>query len=57
MIKNDLLLAYLPSEWLAKCNPVIVKLIEVLTYNENKSQHQGEKLFKCGCNKLFSCSV
>src|SRR6185369_8044386 len=43
----DSLLTYSPSEWLAKCNPVIVKFIEVLTYNENKNQHQGEKLFKC----------
>lgn len=43
----DSLLTYSPSEWLAKRNPVIVKFIEVLTHNENRSQHQGEKLFKC----------
>ena len=24
-----------------------MKFIEVLTYNENENQHEGEKLFKC----------
>src|SRR6185369_4227251 len=43
----DSLLTYSPSEWLAKRNPVIVKFIEALIYNENKDQHKGEKLFKC----------
>jgi len=40
------LLKYSPSQWLIKRNLVVVKFIEILTYNENENQHEGEKLFK-----------
>lgn len=43
----DKLLEYSPSKWLAERNPVVVKFLETLTYNENEHQHKGEKLFKC----------
>ncbi|RHZ57719.1 hypothetical protein Glove_384g16 [Diversispora epigaea] len=44
----DGLLEYSPSKWLAERNPVVVKFIETLVYNnENKYQLRGEKLFKC----------
>ena len=38
----DNLLKYSPSQWLAKQNPVVVKFIEHLTYNENENQHEGK---------------
>ena len=41
------LLEYSPSQWLNKRNPVVIKFIETLTYNENENQHENEKLFKC----------
>jgi hypothetical protein len=43
----DSLLEYSTSQWLFKRNPVIVKFIETLSLNENESQLEGEKLFKC----------
>ena len=43
----DNLLKYSPFQWLIKRNPIVVKFIETLTYNENENQHEGEKLFKC----------
>ena len=43
----DNILGYSISQWLALRNPVIVKFIESLTYNENENQHGEEKLFKC----------
>ncbi|RHZ89575.1 hypothetical protein Glove_13g299 [Diversispora epigaea] len=43
----DNLLEYSPSKWLAERNPVIVKFIQTLAYNENENQLEGEKLFKC----------
>ncbi|CAG8470038.1 2449_t:CDS:2 [Scutellospora calospora] len=38
------LLEYSPSKWLAERNPVVIKFIETLMYNENKHQHE-EKSF------------
>ena len=43
----DSLLEYSTSQWLFKRNPVIVKFLETLSLNENESQLEGEKLFKC----------
>jgi len=43
----DSLLEYSTSEWLSKRNPVIVKFIETLIFNENQNQHEDKKLFKC----------
>ena len=43
----DNLLEYSPSKWLAERNPVVVKFLEILTYNQNEYQHKGEKFFKC----------
>ncbi|RHZ76633.1 hypothetical protein Glove_194g75 [Diversispora epigaea] len=43
----DDLLEYSPSKWLVERNPVIIKFIETLIYNENEYQLRGEKLFKC----------
>jgi hypothetical protein len=45
----DSLLEYSTSEWLSKQNPVIVKFIETLIFNEseNRNQHEDKKLFKC----------
>ncbi|RHZ78516.1 hypothetical protein Glove_162g102 [Diversispora epigaea] len=43
----DDFLEYSPSKWLVERNPVIVKFIETLIYNENEYQLRGEKLFKC----------
>ena len=43
----DNILNYSTSQWLALRNPVIVKFIKTLTYNENENLHDEEKLFKC----------
>jgi len=43
----DNLLEYSPFKWLAERNPVVVKFLETLTYNQDEHQHEGEKLFKC----------
>jgi len=42
----DNLLAYSASEWLSKRNPIVVKFIQTLTYNENENQLKEGKLFK-----------
>ncbi|CAG8502610.1 6536_t:CDS:2 [Dentiscutata heterogama] len=47
LITSYNLLKYSPSHWLAMRNPVVVKFINTLTYNENEDHYEGEKLFKC----------
>jgi hypothetical protein len=42
------LLTYSPTKWLEDQNPVVVKFIETLTYNNNdNSNNNHEKAFKC----------